>query len=157
MKIHGSCLCGDFRFELVGPVRFLKNCHCSRCRKQSGSSYFTYARAETRHLRIVAGASCITRYERAPGSVIAFCRRCGSPVPHPPEGSAEVEIAAGLLDDDPGVGVAYHVHVASRAPWCSLDDQLPKFEAMNPVPLFRLPHAEAESECGVTPRRPRVP
>jgi len=40
MAIRGSCLCGGVRFEIdraVGPVEF---CHCTRCRKVSGSSAF---------------------------------------------------------------------------------------------------------------------
>ncbi|HEX5655877.1 MAG TPA: GFA family protein [Polyangiales bacterium] len=50
----GSCLCGQFRFTIDGPIRFLKNCHCSRCRKMSGSTFATFARAYTRDLRVLA-------------------------------------------------------------------------------------------------------
>jgi hypothetical protein len=126
--IHGSCLCKDFRFVIEGPIRFLKNCHCSFCRKMSGSTFATYARASAAHLRVLAGADAITTFERRPGNVIAFCRRCGSLVPYPPPGSAEVEFLAGLLDDDPGVKVSFHIYAGSRAPWCELSDGLPQFE-----------------------------
>ncbi|MDB4975252.1 MAG: hypothetical protein JWN48_3593 [Myxococcaceae bacterium] len=129
-RLRGSCLCGSFRFEIAGPLRFLKNCHCSRCRKMTGSSFATYARAYTRDLTVLSGADAITTYERAPGNVIAFCQRCGSLVPHPPPGSAQLEFGAGLLDDDPGLDIAYHIYVDSRAPWCELNDDLPKFEGM---------------------------
>jgi hypothetical protein len=133
-SLRGSCLCGDFRFELLGRVQFLKNCHCSRCRKMSGSTFATYARAETRDFRVLSGANAITTYERSPGTVIAFCRRCGSLVPHPPPGSPLMEFGAGLLDDDPGVAVAYHIHVGSRVPWCELQDDLPRFDEMGHLP-----------------------
>jgi hypothetical protein len=126
--IHGSCLCGDFRFAIEGQIRFLKNCHCSRCRKMTGSSFATYARANAQDLRILSGASSITRFERAPGNVIAFCQRCGSLVPHPPAGSPEVEFLAGLLDDDPRTRVSFHIYVGSKAPWCELSDGLPQYE-----------------------------
>jgi hypothetical protein len=39
---HGSCLCGGVRFEIerfVGPFEL---CHCTRCRKVSGSAYLTW-------------------------------------------------------------------------------------------------------------------
>lgn len=137
--MRGSCLCGTFRFVIRGPVHFLKNCHCSRCRKMSGSSFATYARTETKHLHITSGAEHVTVYERTPGNTIAFCQHCGSHVPHPPPGSALVEFGAGLLEDDPGVGVAYHIFVGSRAPWTQLNDELPKFDELNAQPVTRPP------------------
>jgi hypothetical protein len=69
--IRGSCLCGDFRFEIQGPILFLKNCHCSRCRKMTGSTFATYARADINTLKVLSGADGITTYERCPGNVIA--------------------------------------------------------------------------------------
>jgi hypothetical protein len=126
--IRGSCLCGSFRFEIRGPILFLKNCHCSRCRKMTGSTFATYARAETKALAVLSGADAITTYERRPGNVIAFCRQCGSLVPHPPEGSAQVEFLAGLLDDDPGVGLSFHIFTGSRAPLHEIGDDLPQFD-----------------------------
>ena len=130
MTCRGSCLCGSFRFVIEGPVLFLKNCHCSRCRKMSSSTFLTYARAYTKDLRVLSGADAVTTYERSPGNVIAFCARCGSQVPHPPPGSPLAEFGAGLLDDDPGTGIAYHIFVGSRAPWCEIRDELPRFAAM---------------------------
>lgn len=127
-RVRGSCLCGNFRFELSGPVLFLKNCHCSRCRKMSGSTFATYARAETKDLWILSGASDLITHERLPGNVIAFCKYCGSLVPHPPPNSPLVEFGAGLLDDDPGARVSFHIFVGSRAPWCELSDGLPQFD-----------------------------
>jgi hypothetical protein len=133
-RIPGSCLCGSFRFEIAGAIQFLKNCYCSRCRKMSGASFSTYARAKTKDLRVLSGADAITTYERSPGNMIAFCNRCGSLVPHPPAGSALLEFGAGLLDADPGVSIAYHIYVGSRAPWVEVNDGRPQFEAMGSLP-----------------------
>ncbi len=93
----------------------------------TGSTFATYARSETNTLRVTSGADAITTYERCPGNVIAFCQRCGSLVPHPPEGSPQVEFFAGLLDDDPGVGISFHIYADSRAPWHEIHDDLPRF------------------------------
>jgi len=128
MTIQGSCLCGHFRFHIDGPIHFLKNCHCTRCRKMSGSSFLTYARVMTKDLHVTRGKSAVTHYERAPGNVIAFCKHCGSLVPCPPAGSPQCEFGAGLLDDDPKVGIAYHIYVTSRAPWCEISDGLPQYD-----------------------------
>jgi hypothetical protein len=36
--MRGNCLCGAVEFEIVGELRRLYQCHCSLCRKQSGST-----------------------------------------------------------------------------------------------------------------------
>ena len=35
----GSCLCGKITLEVTGPMRDVLACHCSQCRKQTGSYY----------------------------------------------------------------------------------------------------------------------
>ena len=39
----GSCLCGSIQFELKGGVEDPIYCHCSLCRKASGSAFATNA------------------------------------------------------------------------------------------------------------------
>ena len=34
----GKCLCGEVQFEILGDLPNLYQCHCSLCRKVSGSS-----------------------------------------------------------------------------------------------------------------------
>ncbi|MET0413809.1 MAG: GFA family protein [Polyangiaceae bacterium] len=137
--LHGSCLCKSFRFELRGPVRFLKNCHCSRCRKMTGGAFATYARARADALHVLSGRDALTLYERQPGNFIAFCRICGSLVPYPPPGSLEVEFLAGLLDDDPGLKVSFEIYVGSRASWSRLDEGVPQFDEQTTGAASRVP------------------
>jgi hypothetical protein len=35
--LYGSCLCGGVRFEVTAPFLWANHCHCSRCRKHSGT------------------------------------------------------------------------------------------------------------------------
>jgi len=37
--IRGSCLCGGVRFEIARAAGPFELCHCSKCRKVSGSAY----------------------------------------------------------------------------------------------------------------------
>lgn len=130
--VRGSCLCGRFRFEVAGPVLLMKNCHCGRCRKMSGSMFATFVRVHATDLRVLAGADAVTTFARSERWTIAFCKDCGSVVPQVQPWSELVEFGAGLLDDDPGVRLGYHIFVESRAPWCELNDELPKFARLNP-------------------------
>ena len=36
--MKGACLCGKVRFEILGEVPNLYQCHCSECRKATGTS-----------------------------------------------------------------------------------------------------------------------
>ena len=35
----GSCLCGEVEFEVTGNMGIFQYCHCSRCRKFTGSAH----------------------------------------------------------------------------------------------------------------------
>jgi len=37
-KVTGSCLCNKARYEITGNMGVFQYCHCSRCRKITGSS-----------------------------------------------------------------------------------------------------------------------
>jgi hypothetical protein len=41
--IRGGCLCGGVRFEVDPPFIRVGHCHCSRCRKHSGTFGLTQA------------------------------------------------------------------------------------------------------------------
>jgi hypothetical protein len=57
---------------------------------------------------------------------VAFCSRCGSPVPDPPAGATWFEIPAGLLDDDPVLRPDKHIFVECKSTWFQISDSLPQ-------------------------------
>ena len=135
-RVQGSCLCGGVRFEVTRPFRRANHCHCSRCRKHSGSSGLTQGRVARDGFRLLAGAELIRVFRPDGGAVKAFCSVCGSSLfgGSWPDGD-EVSIRLGSLDGDPGIRPQYHSFVGSRAPWDELPpDGLPRHEG----PLPRL-------------------
>lgn len=36
VKVSGSCLCGQVRYEVRGALRNVINCHCNKCRRMHG-------------------------------------------------------------------------------------------------------------------------
>ena len=38
-KLTGSCLCGSVKYELEGKAERFYHCHCSRCRKATGTGH----------------------------------------------------------------------------------------------------------------------
>ena len=131
MTIGGSCLCGGVRFEITRAVGPFELCHCSRCRKASGSAFVAGLGVRTSDFRLVSGAELIRSFEapireRPPAYRVAFCSRCGSPMPDPPPGANWFEIPAGLLDDDPELRPDKHIFVEHRSPWFEITDALPR-------------------------------
>lgn len=131
-KVSGSCLCGAVRFLIDGKYGPVGQCHCSKCRKVSGTDGNAVFHAAADAFTWTSGEDKIARYEVPDGGGWAsrFCRVCGSPVPGQPPGGRIWFVPAGLLDDDPGFrGYAGHIHVASKAPWVEITDGRPCFEA----------------------------
>jgi len=129
--IKGSCACGGIRFE-IDKVLALTHCHCSICRKLSGAAFASYVHVAKDKFRWVSGEDLVTRYESTPGSTRGFCRVCGSQAPGQAPYLPTVSIAAGLLDDDPGVRPMLHVFTSSKAPWWEINDGLPQHEKWMP-------------------------
>ena len=133
--IGGSCLCGGVRFEVTLPFRRANHCHCSRCRKHSGTFGLTQGRVPRERFRLLSGADLLRTYRPDPAHAAkVFCVECGSSLfgGHWPDGD-EVSVRLGSLDDDPRIRPQYRSFVASRAAWDELpDDGLPRYDAVNP-------------------------
>jgi hypothetical protein len=127
--IRGSCLCRGVKFEIHGGLGRSSHCHCSMCRKAHGAAFGSYAAARVADFRLVSGAELILRYRSSPGVERSFCSRCGSTLQFISERRPDVvDVALGVLDDDPGIRVAHHIFVGSKAPWVEITDSLPRFD-----------------------------
>jgi len=141
--IEGSCLCGGVRFQINGRLSPLQYCHCTRCRKSSGSAFVAAVAAKTDDFQWVTGADLVQVYaapilEAPPPYRTSFCRRCGSPVPLYDRERPFVVIAVGNFDQRPEIRPLRHIFVGKKAPWYEIRDGLPQFEAHVP-PEQRLP------------------
>lgn len=121
-KVRGSCLCGGVRFSIDGRSSPIGACHCSKCRKVSGTGSITELMTAKKSLHFDEGEQLLRTYRQPSGYTVVFCERCGSHLPHLHPNGKVYWVPAGLLDDDPGVGVAMHIYVASKAPW----DEIPE-------------------------------
>jgi hypothetical protein len=131
--LTGHCLCGDVRFEISGGLGPIIYCHCSRCRRASGSAFATNASVRMDEFRVVAGQDQVTEYESRPGSFRGFCSRCGSPVyvRHAERGVTRVRL--GTIDGDPGARPVAHIWTGSKAAWDDSVVGLEQFEEAPPI------------------------
>lgn len=76
--IEGSCLCGAVAYRAARPGRTITYCHCSFCRKTSGSAFSANVRADRDGFEVVRGADRVNAYESSPGKLRCSCAVCGS-------------------------------------------------------------------------------
>ena len=125
--LQGSCLCGGVKYESDGELSAVTNCHCSLCRKMSGSAFSSGSTIAAASLRFVAGEELLKEWESSSGNHRVFCGRCGSPILKRKEKDPEhLRFRPGTLDSDPGVKIPKHMHVSSNAPWVEIRDDLPQ-------------------------------
>ena len=76
----GSCLCGDVRYEVRGDLGEFGCCHCTSCRKASGSAFGANSPVDRERFTLLSGEASLREYESSPGKLRVFCSRCGSPL-----------------------------------------------------------------------------
>jgi len=118
-SVEGSCVCGAVAFCIKGPFRGFQYCHCSRCRKKTGSSHVANIFVPVDQFSWERGEDKVKRFELPSAKYwsTAFCTDCGSAMPWLTRNGKVMVVGAGALDDDPGVKPRFSVHYDSRAPW----------------------------------------
>lgn len=125
--LTGGCLCGAIRFEIDGDIGPITCCHCTQCRRATGTAFATNANVASETHRFTQGADLLAEYESSPGKLRAFCRRCGSPMYSRMVSEPDsLRIRLGTLDQDPGGRPVLHVWTAEKAPWFEINDGLPQ-------------------------------
>jgi hypothetical protein len=127
VTLTGSCLCGGVRFAVTGETKRFYHCHCSRCRKATGTGHASNLFMQPAQLHWLAGSELVRAYKipEAMRFTNQFCGNCGGRVPRQSEGSDIVMIPAGSLDDNPPLLPQARIFTGSRARWSCAGDELP--------------------------------
>lgn len=132
--ITGQCLCGEVHIELSGAISDIIHCHCSLCRKNSGTAYATNGFVNAAQFSVVKGRDRLSAFSFKPGRTRYFCEHCGSPVysandddPH------RYRLRLGILDSDIVERPISHNFVSSKANWEDLDATLPRYDSFEPT------------------------
>jgi len=129
----GSCLCAEVHVDIEPPIESIIHCHCSKCRKNSGTAYSTNGFVLKQHFHILKGADMLSRYETAPGKCRYFCSKCGSPIYSTSDTTPDyIRLRLGILDSDISERPSSHNFVTSKANWEELEADLPKYSECEP-------------------------
>lgn len=130
-KHQGSCLCGAVRFEIDGAFEHFFLCHCSRCRKDTGSAHAANLFSTQAKLTWLAGEQHIKTF-RLPETRHArsFCAECGAALPGVQMDGALLVTPAGCLDSELSLKPTAHIMFASRANWDEHLEDAPKIDGL---------------------------
>jgi hypothetical protein len=124
----GQCYCGAVRYQVQDAFLYAANCHCSQCRRTTGSAFKPFAGIEREHLALIQGEDSLLIVGDPTGHD-AHCGRCGSLLYSVVRDGAFVHVAMGTLVDAPSIRPSKHIFVGSKAPWFEITDDLPQYEA----------------------------
>ncbi|WP_082707320.1 GFA family protein [Shewanella frigidimarina] len=129
----GKCLCGDVKIRIKGEISDIIHCHCSLCRKNSGTAFATNGFINSSEFEITLGKNNLSKFSFKPGRNRYFCTSCGSPVYSSNEQDpARYRIRLGILDSDITERPISHNFVSSKANWEELDVKLPRYDSFEP-------------------------
>lgn len=117
--LTGGCQCGSIRYEITVEPIALYACHCSECRRQSGSIHGLSLIATAESFNITKGEPKSWSRPTDQGAAMTcwFCGTCGNRIYH--QSSAwpnERSVKAGTLDQPVDVTKAEHIWTASGLP-----------------------------------------
>jgi hypothetical protein len=117
--IKGGCLCGRVQYQVSGPFDAFHLCHCTQCRRSTGTAHAANIFTTEDRLEWLAGEALIKRYTPDKPGVISkcFCTNCGSLVPYTSLQSGRLIIPAGSLDEPPGIDPEDNIFWGDRADW----------------------------------------
>ncbi|KAF1997155.1 hypothetical protein P154DRAFT_441808 [Amniculicola lignicola CBS 123094] len=103
--VKGTCLCGKIRFECTGEATKTVLCHCTNCKRATGSAYTTNVSVPSASFRLLEGEPKQFTFDSGQGPIfrISFCGECSSTLwkESDAEGFKDSHlIQAGSLGDD---------------------------------------------------------
>ncbi len=130
----GACLCGQVSYEIKDDMGIFQYCHCSRCRKFTGSAHASNLFVKPSDFTWLTGSELVGRYNPPDTKYFAtaFCQVCGSSLPWDSKGGKVIVIPAGTLTQDPQVKPQWNVFCDSKAPWYINPDELPQHQQLPP-------------------------
>lgn len=129
--IEGGCNCGAVRYRAEGAPIVVAQCHCTNCRRQSGSAFSVNLLFKGSAVTHEGALSVYEDKDTFSGNSVLrkFCGRCGSPVfSEPTDGKGMLIVKAGTLDDPAPFAPTVSVWTSTALPWVTLPEGQHRFE-----------------------------
>ena len=119
----GACNCRGVTYEVSTKITDVYVCHCSICRKATGSNGIAVVVVNNDQFKWTNGEDLVAEWRKPNHDwQIWFCRRCGSPVPGKND-SNTMFIPAGTFESGyEELEVKHHIWADSKACWDVIGD-----------------------------------
>ena len=125
--LAGQCLCRAITYAVADAFHYAMYCHCSNCRRATGSAFKPFAGIPRAKLSIVQGEQHLRTYGEDNFDV--HCSVCGSLLYSVVRQGTYVHVTLGTLIDEPSIRPDKHIFVGSKASWHEIGDALPQYDA----------------------------
>ena len=123
---EGGCACRAVRYRLLSAPLIVHACHCTQCRRLTGSAFAVNALIETERLEILAGEAEPVPVLGASGRPQAIYRCPGCQVAlwshYPGAGTKIAFVRAGTLDEPERLPPDIHIYTSTKLPWLPLPE-----------------------------------
>jgi hypothetical protein len=126
--LAGMCRCGAIHYAVADEFRYAVNCHCSDCRRATGSAFKAFAGIERDKLSLTQGKADILIFGDKNANHDVHCKVCGSFLYSAIRNGTFVHVTLGTLVDDPTIRPTAHIFVGDKAPWFMITDDLPQYD-----------------------------
>ena len=124
----GRCSCGAVEFSVPDSFLYAAYCHCSECRRSTGSSFSVFGGIVDDDLTIIKGSDRLIRVSKSEDTEGAFCGTCGTSIYGSKPKLGLTHIAYGRLNEAPSLLPQVHIYTGSKARWDIISDGLPQYE-----------------------------
>ena len=131
METIGKCQCGQVSYEIDGVFEGFFLCHCSYCRKDTGSAHAANLFSATARITWISGEALVRTYQiPQTRHSKSWCSHCGSALPREQKEIGRLVVPAGCLEVAIPLAPDAHIFYGSRANWDENLEQVPKFEGL---------------------------
>lgn len=118
-------MCQEVVFQLEGDNFDVIQCHCSKCRKKTGSTADAMIVIPSEAFTWVKGAESISIYQTQNGFMNSFCQSCGCSLPN--RDGKVYWVPAGILDSEYSASIKAHIYVGSKLGWEDIGGNAPQY------------------------------
>ena len=124
--VKGSCICNGIVFQFEGDNFDVIQCHCSKCRKITGSTADAMIVVPKETFNWVQETESITTYKSEDGLARSFCSNCGGSLPN--QDGDVYWVPAGTINTEYSASVKAHIYVGSKLHWEEIGGDAPQYD-----------------------------
>ncbi|MEW6167726.1 MAG: GFA family protein [Pseudomonadota bacterium] len=129
--LRGHCYCGAVHYEADGVPSSETNCHCSICRRTSGSPFVAWFTVPIAEFCFVSGKPA--SFKSSEHGTRTFCSGCGTPLTfQSARYPTEIDVTICSLENPESLPPKDHTRTSAKLSWVQLADNLPVYTEARP-------------------------